>query len=462
MLNDNEMSIAHNVGALSQVLNRPPGRPSLPPGQGRGGQAAPAAPHGRTRPREAGRKILHGLKALVLPNLLWEELGFTFVGAVDGHNIPALEQALERAKAYIKPSIIHILTQKGHGYGPAEEDATRWHGVSPNGTGKRLGPSYTQVFGQTLAKEMRDDPRVVAVTAAMPDGTGLNAASREFPNRVFDVGIAEQHAVTFSAGLATQGFLPVVAIYSTFMQRAYDQIIHDVCTQKLPVFLALDRAEIVGDDGKTHQGMFDLSYLRCVPDLVVASPRDENELQHLIHTGLRHMAEGGGAFALRFPRGSGTGVALDQELKLLPIGKGETLRRGGELAILAIGNRVETAMAAADILSRQGIEATVIDARYLKPLDQELILEVARRCGRLMTVEENSSIGGFGSAVLECLAANHMADVQVEVVGAPDHFLEHGKPELLRQKYGLDAASIARRAIEGFHLVPVHGRLAIR
>lgn len=461
LLNDNEMSIAHNVGALSQALNGLRVDPRYHRAKEQLDKLLQLLPLG-DQATGAGRKLLHGLKALVLPNLLWEELGFTFVGGVDGHNIPALEQALERAKSYIKPSIIHILTQKGHGYGPAEEDATRWHGVSPNGTGKRQGPSYTQLFGQTLVKEMRDDPRVVAVTAAMRDGTGLNAASKEFPNRVFDVGIAEQHAVTFAAGLATQGFSPVVAIYSTFMQRAYDQVIHDVCIQNLPVFLALDRAGIVGDDGKTHQGMFDLSFLRCVPNLVVASPRNENELQHLVHTGLHYLAEGKGAFALRFPRGAGTGVAIDEEPKLLPIGKGETLRRGGDLAILAIGNRVEEAMVAAAELSSQGIEATVVDARYLKPLDEELILEAARRCGRLVTVEENSSIGGFGAAVLECLAANHLADVRVEVVGAPDQFLEHGRPELLRQKYGLDGASIARRAIEAFQLIPIHSRLASR
>jgi 1-deoxy-D-xylulose-5-phosphate synthase len=451
VLNDNEMSIAHNVGAISRALNQLRVDPRYHRAKEEVDQVVQRLPRGEDA-REAVRRVLHGVKALVLPNLLWEELGFTFVGAVDGHNIAALEEAFQRARAYKGPCLIHVLTQKGHGYGPAEEDSTRWHGVAPNGSVKKSAPTYTQVFGQTLTREMRTNQKVVAITAAMPDGTGLAVAARAFPTRVFDVGIAEQHAVTFAAGLAANGALPVVAIYSTFLQRAYDQVIHDVCIQRLPVLFALDRAGIVGDDGKTHQGVFDLSFLGCVPDLVVAAPRNENELQHLVHSGIQHIAGGGGPFAVRYPRGAGTGEPMDAEPRVLPIGKGELMRQGNDLAILAIGSAVNQALEAADLLSAQGIHAAIIDARYMKPLDEELILETATRCRRVVTVEENVIAGGFGSAVLEFLSAHHVDGIQVELVGLPDEFVEHGTPALLREKYGLTGAAIARRVAEAFSL----------
>lgn len=444
VLNDNEMSIAHNVGAISRALNRLRTDPRYHRAKEEVEQVVQRLPMG-DQATGAGRRFLHSLKAFIMPNLLWEELGFTFVGAVDGHNIAEMEEVFTRAKEYIKPALIHVLTQKGHGYGPAEKDSTRWHGVSPGGSGGRTVPSYTEVFGSTLVREMRANQKVVAITAAMPDGTGLIPASKEFPCRVFDVGISEQHAVTFGAGLAVQGLLPVVAIYSTFLQRSYDQIIHDVCIQKLPVLFAIDRAGIVGEDGKTHQGLFDLSYLRCVPELVVAAPRNENELQHLVHTGIEYLAQGRGPFAVRYPRGSGTGEPMEEEPRSLPVGKGEVLRDGSDLAIVAIGNVVEQAVEAAGLLAARGIECTVVNARFLKPLDEELILRVARRCRRVVTVEENVVAGGFGSAVLELLAAHHLSDVRVEVVGIPDEFVEHGHPAILREKYGLDAAGIARR-----------------
>ncbi len=451
VLNDNEMSIAHNVGAISRALNQLRVDPRYHRAKQEVDQVVQRLPKGEDA-REAVRRVLHGVKALVLPNLIWEELGFTFVGAVDGHNIVALEEALQRAKAYKGPCLIHVLTQKGHGYGPAEEDSVRWHGIAPNGSAKKKAPTYTQVFGRALTKEMRCNQRVVAITAAMPDGTGLNDAAKVFPARVFDVGIAEQHAVTFAAGLAADGALPVVAIYSTFLQRAYDQVIHDVCLQKLPVLFALDRAGIVGDDGKTHQGIFDLSYLRCVPELVVAAPRNENELQHLIHTGISHIASGKGPFAIRYPRGAGTGEPLDETPRTIPVGKGELLRQGDDLAMVAIGSAVGQAVAAAELLSGQGIHATVVDARFAKPLDEDLITEVARRCGRVLTVEENVITGGFGAAVLEMLASHHLSGVQVEMVGLPDEFVEHGTPTLLREKLGLTGAAVAKRAIEAFSL----------
>ncbi len=458
VLNDNEMSIAHNVGAISRALNRLRIDPRYHRAKEEVDHVLQRLPGGAGA-TDTGRKVLHGLKALVLPNLLWEELGFTFVGPIDGHSLAELEEAFELAKAYNKPAVIHIKTQKGHGYGPAEEDATQWHGVAPNGTGKRTAPSYTGVFGKTLAREMRSNPKVVAVTAAMPDGTGLAMAAQEFPSRVFDVGIAEQHAVTFAAGLAAHGLAPVTAIYSTFLQRSYDQVIHDVCIQKLPVFFGIDRAGIVGDDGKTHQGLFDLSFLRVVPELVVAAPRDENELQQLMHTGIQYVSEGQGPFALRYPRGAGVGVPMEEDLRVLPIGKGELLREGRDLAILAIGNTVSSALEAADRLAGQGVSCAVVDARFLKPLDEGLILEAAQRCGRVMTVEENVAAGGFGSAVLEMLAAHGMAGVPVELLAVPDEFVEHGNPTALRAKYGLDAQGIVRRATESFHLAGMAAKI---
>jgi len=451
ILNDNEMSIAHNVGAISRALNQIRVDPRYHRAKEEVDQVVQRLPKGEDA-RVAVRRVLHGVKALVLPNLLWEELGFTFVGAVDGHNIAALEEALQRAKMYKGPCLIHVLTQKGHGFGPAEEDSTRWHGIAPNGSAKKKAPTYTQVFGQTLVREMQANKRVVAITAAMPDGTGLTEAAKAFPSRVFDVGIAEQHAVTFAAGLAANGSLPVVAIYSTFLQRAYDQLIHDVCIQKLPVLFALDRAGIVGDDGKTHQGIFDLSYLRCVPELVVAAPRNENELRHLVHTGILHINAGKGPFAVRYPRGAGTGEPMEDELRLLPVGKGELLRQGGDLAILAIGWAVGQALEAADLLADQGIQTAVVDARYLKPLDEDLILEIASRCRRVVTIEENVITGGFGAAVLELLSGHHIDGVQVEVVGIADEFVEHGAPSLLREKYGLTGAAVAKRAVDVFSL----------
>lgn len=458
VLNDNEMSIAHNVGAISRALNRLRIDPRYHRAKEEVDHVLQRLPGGAGA-TDTGRKVLHGLKALVLPNLLWEELGFTFVGPIDGHSLAELEEAFELAKEYNKPAVIHIKTQKGHGYGPAEEDATQWHGVAPNGTGKRTAPSYTGVFGKTLAREMRSNPKVVAVTAAMPDGTGLAVAAQEFPSRVFDVGIAEQHAVTFAAGLAAHGLAPVTAIYSTFLQRSYDQVIHDVCIQKLPVFFGIDRGGIVGDDGKTHQGLFDLSFLRVVPELVVAASRDENELQLLVHTGIQYVSEGLGPFALRYPRGAGVGVPMEEDLRVLPIGKGELLREGRDLAILAIGNTVAPSLEAAYRLSEQGVSCAVVDARFLKPLDEGLILEVARRCGRVMTVEENVAAGGFGSAVLELLAAHGMAGVPVELLAVPDEFVEHGNPTALRAKYGLDAQGIVRRATESFHLAGMAAKI---
>jgi 1-deoxy-D-xylulose-5-phosphate synthase len=336
--------------------------------------------------------------------------------------------------------MVHVITTKGKGYNPAEEDAVNYHGVAPNGTKKSLAPSYTKVFAQTLRQIARQDKRVVAITAAMTSGTGLTEFAQEFPDRCFDVGIAEEHAVTFAAGLAAQGMRPVAAIYSTFVQRAYDQVVHDVCIQKLPVVLAMDRAGIVGDDGRTHQGVFDFSYLRHIPNITVMAPKDENELQSMLWTALTM----DGPVALRYPRGAGVGVPLDPNPQPLPVGKAEILKRGSDLAIVAVGAMVHPALAAAETLASEGIDAAVINARFVKPLDRSLIAGVAKNFKRLVTVEENVLAGGFGSAVLELLEERALNEVVVKCIGLPDEFVEHGDPAILRARYNLDAAGIAK------------------
>jgi len=365
---------------------------------------------------------------------------------VDGHNIVQLEAALTRARAYPRrPVLLHIVTTKGKGYAPAEDDAVCFHGLPPKKSGASVAPSYSHVFAATMQKIMRNDPKVAVITAAMPEGNCLSEVQREFPQRVFDVGICEQHAVTFAAGLAAQGIRPMVAIYSTFLQRSFDQIVHDVALQKLPVAFALDRGGIVGDDGKTHQGIFDLSYLSLIPDLVVCAPHDENDLQHLLNTALYC----GEPMAVRYPRGAGRGVALDQELQLLPIGIGETLRTGGDVAILAIGSTASPAMEAAEILGKAGIETAVVNMRFVKPLDIELITRLARDVPRLLTVEENTLSGGFGSAVA-LLVRQARLDAKTYAIGIPDEFVEHGPQDVLRTKYGLDGSGIAQATLSAF------------
>jgi 1-deoxy-D-xylulose-5-phosphate synthase len=339
-----------------------------------------------------------------------------------------------------------VVTTKGKGYLPAEDDAVGFHGVSPNHVNNMNGPSYSDVFGQTVLRLARENPKIIAITAAMPEGTGLSPLIKELPKQIFDVGICEQHAVTFAAGLATRGFIPIVAVYSTFLQRALDQIIHDVCIQNLPVIFAIDRGGIVGDDGKTHQGTFDLSYLSFIPNLVLASPKDENELQHLLNTAVRAKRP----FALRYPRGSGSGIPLDDTWKEVPIGKGEVLRKGDDVSILAIGVTVAPAMEAAERLAGKGVECTVVNARFVKPLDSSLILDVARRTRRVVTVEENALCGGFGSVVDELLKTAHISDLRLEGIGLPDEFVAHGSQEILRAKYNLDTDGITQRIISSF------------
>jgi 1-deoxy-D-xylulose-5-phosphate synthase len=447
VLNDNQMSIAPNVGALARMFNRL--RPGYHWAKEEAYQVVARLPLGR-RAWEVGKRVKRGVKSTVLPVLFWEELGFSYIGPVDGHDEPEIEAVLRWVRDNCTgPTLVHLITVKGKGYEPAEADPVKLHGVAPPAPTPPAAPTYTQVFSQTLARLMREDERLVAITAAMPDGTGLAPLMREFPGRVFDVGIAEQHAVTFAAGLATQGRLPVVAIYSTFLQRAYDQIIHDVCVQNLPVVFALDRAGIVGDDGKTHQGMFDLAYLRIVPNMVVMAPRDENELQHALYTAVQHVAAGRGPIALRYPRGAGVGVPLDTELRALPLGRGELLREGRDLAILAVGHMVAPAVEASDRLREWGLACAVLDARFVKPLDTEAILALADQVQGFVTIEEHVLAGGFGAAVLELLAA-HRRRLPVECLGIPDAFVEHGKQSALRAALGLDAAGIVQRVVDAF------------
>jgi len=447
VVNDNAMSISANVGAMSRSLNRLRLDRRYHRAKEEAEKVITGLPLG-PQALVAGKRVKQAVKGLVIPVMMWEELGFTYVGPVDGHNILELQEALRQARSYpAKPTFVHVLTKKGKGYDPAEEDAVSFHGVPPNGGQQKVrAPSYTKVFGEAALRLARENPRLVAITAAMLDGTGLATMAKSLPQRVIDVGICEQHAVTLAAGMATQGLVPLVAIYSTFLQRSFDQVLHDVCTQNLHVVFALDRAGIVGDDGRTHQGTFDLSYLRLMPNMVVAAPKDENELQHLLCTAVNAP----GPFALRYPRGAGVGVPLDPDLRELPIGKGELLREGDDLAIFAVGVTVYSAMEAAQLLSRQGVECAVVNARFVKPLDADLLLGQASRTGRVVTVEENTLVGGFGSAVLELLQNHRLQVEQVLRVGIADEFVEHGTQDILRSKYGLNPEGLVHKVLSAF------------
>ncbi len=455
ILNDNEMSISPNVGALSSYLSR-----KL---TGRVARRIKRDLEGLVTYLPGGEHLLSvikksedALKCILTPGMLFEALGFRYVGPIPGHNIETLIETLKNVKNLEGPTLVHVLTKKGKGYPPAEEEPERFHGLGPFEVatgrpkkGKAKPPSYTNVFSRVMVRLGEEEPRLVAITAAMPTGTGLKAFGEHFPDRFFDVGIAEQHAVTFAAGLALGGMIPVCAIYSTFLQRAYDQIIHDVALTNLHVVFAIDRGGIVGEDGPTHQGQFDLTYLRAVPNMVVMAPKDENELQHMLYTAIKH----NGPIAVRYPRGSGVGVSLDWELREIPIGKAELLREGEDLLILAIGNMVYPSLEAAERLAEQGLSVAVVNARFAKPIDEELIVSLAKQIGRVVTVEENTLLGGFGSAVLETLA-EYGVQVPVKRIGLPDIFIEHGAPALLREKYGLTPEGIYQKALELLRAAP--------
>jgi len=447
VLNDNEMSIAKNVGALAGYLARIRSDPRYFRSKEEFESLVGRIPAVGPKMVKWAERLRDSLKYLVVPGMLFEELGFTYLGPIDGHNLGVMTTVLEQARMVKKPVLVHVITRKGMGYEPAEKNPDVYHGIGPfdvvTGKPKKDGRlTYTEVFGQTLVQLAADNPRVVAITAAMPAGTGLVTFARTYPDRFFDVGIAEQHAVTFAAGLATEGYRPVVAIYSTFLQRAFDQVLHDVCLQRLPVVFALDRGGIVGDDGATHQGLFDFAYLRIIPNIVVMAPKDENELRHMLKTALQY----DGPIAFRYPRGTGTGCPIEQEIRLLPIGVAEVLRDGEDIAVLAVGNTVSTALEAAQELAERGISAAVINARFVKPLDEACIVSYATRTRKMITIEENVLAGGFGSAVLELLNARGLGDVQLARMGIPDVFVEHGRPEILRAKYGLTAAGVVRTA----------------
>lgn len=444
ILNDNGMSISPSVGALSRLLNQVRFHPKYELAKLQARKTVTHLPFGEFAWR-LSKRVKSRFESVLLPNAFWEQLGFTYIGPVDGHNIPELEAALSRARDFESgPTLIHVLTTKGKGHAPAEANASKFHGLPPNGKSSQKLPSYSHFFGQTVIRLMHQNDKVIAITAAMLDGTGLTPVAAEFPDRVFDVGICEQHAVTLAAGLATQGYIPIVAIYSTFLQRAYDQIIHDVCLQDLPVIFAIDRAGIVGDDGKTHQGAFDISYLRSIPNIAICAPKDEDELQQALFTAI----SAGKPMAIRYPRGNGEGVSLKSRFHL-PIGKGEILRDGEDMAILAIGSVVYPSLAAAERLTSEGINCAVANARFAKPLDSELILELATK-KRLLTVEENALAGGFGSAVMEVLSEAESVNVKIERLGLPDRFIEHGTQEIFRSLFKLDAEGIARHIKASF------------
>lgn len=449
VLNDNEMSIAENVGAVSGFLSRTSSSEFIHKFKRETEQLIKHAKSdmGQGAIRLA-RKIENSFKGLFTPAMLFQAFGFEYIGPIDGHDLPLLLETMERVKKLDNAVLIHVITTKGKGYKPAEQNPSLFHGVGPFEleTGKVLkgkggAASYTAIFGNALARLAEEDERVVAITAAMPDGTGLTNFAKQHPERFFDVGIAEQHGATFAAGLACEGKKPVFAVYSTFLQRAYDQVLHDVCIQNLPVVFALDRGGVVGNDGPTHHGVFDLSYLRHIPNMTLMAPKDENELQHMLKTAI----DFNGPIALRYPRGNGYGVPLDQDLKLLPIGKAELLREGADGVLVALGSMVYPALDAAADLATEGLDLSVVNARFVKPLDAELLLQLVKRFGRLVTLEENALQGGFGTAVLELLEEQGL-QAQVLRIGYPDQYIEQGEQHELRAMHGLDKEGIAKSA----------------
>ena len=454
LLNDNEMSIAPAVGALSGYLNRIKEAQSYQHLKEEIGDALESVPHFGERLRRAAKSVKDAIAAAVLPGALVNELGFKYIGYVDGHNVAMLVHALEEAKQVTDgPVIVHALTTKGKGFPNPEKNYYAYHATGPfdPSTGlpyksaKASAPSYTQVFGETMCELMANDESIVALTAAMPDGTGIDKVLEKFPDRAYDVGIAEQHAITFCAGMACEGLKPVAAIYSTFLQRAFDQVIHDVCLQDLNVTFAMDRAGIVGADGPTHHGLLDIAYLRGYPNIILMAPKDEAELRNMMFTAIEHP----GPAALRYPRGNGFGVDISAPPVKLEIGKAEVLRQGTQVAILAYGSMVEPAVQAGITLEKEGIDATVINARFAKPLDDQLITSLVADHRVIVTVEDAYLAGGFGSAVMELLEENGLIDkIKVVRIGVPDEIVTHGDPKLLLGHYGLDANGIYKRVAE--------------
>jgi len=450
VLNDNGMSISENIGFLTNWRKRLITHPEYQAMIERMKALSKRVPTGELM-YGLVKRFNTALAGFIVPTMFWTEMGFQYLGPIDGHDFKQLEQTLKQAQtAATTPSglvpLVHVVTHKGHGYEPAEDDPVRFHQPSSPLGDSSGAPTYSSVFANTVSNIMEQDESVVGISAAMLEGTGLVSVQGKFPDRVFDVGIAEQHAVSMAAGMASAGLNPFVSIYSTFLQRAFDQIVHDVCLQDLPVTIIADRAGIVGEDGKTHHGAFDITYLRCLPNAVVAAPMDENELQHLVYTAYRHQ----GPFAIRIARGAAVGVPLDGELRELPIGRGRVVREGRDVAIFGLGKAASAAMEAAEMLAEYGIDCGVVNPIFVKPLHVDLLLDTARRVSRIVTVEENVLAGGFGSAVLEALAEAGMDDVAVHRIGMPDFFIEHGTAADQRHSIQLDAQGIVERVLGAY------------
>ncbi len=450
ILNDNEHFIDPRVGAVSSFLSKQFTTGFGVRMQRRISHLLSSLPRGEDL-KHAARRLKDSFLGLVTPGFLFESLGFQYVGPIDGHNISEMVTTLENIKHVEGPTLVHVMTKKGKGYPLAEQDPVKYHGVSPFHvlTGKPKKEkgsvaSYTDIFAQALINIAKANPKVVGIPAAMGSGTGIDKLSKEIPGRSYDVGIAEQHAVTFAAGMATEGWIPVVAIYSTFLQRGYDQILHDVCLQNLHVVFALDRGGLVGADGPTHHGVFDFAYMRSIPNLVIMAPKDENELQHMLKTAVDYP----GPISLRYPRGEGCGVEMDRELRNLEIGKAELLRSGKDIAILAVGHTVLPALRAAEDLAPLGIDAAVVNARFVKPLDRDLLRDIVKRVHAVITVEDHAVTGGFGSAVLEFLAEEGIGDARVRRLGVPDRFIPHGTQDELRKLCGFDQEAITQTALQ--------------
>jgi 1-deoxy-D-xylulose-5-phosphate synthase len=449
ILNDNDMSIAHNVGAVSSLLSRTFSSKYLQDFKKEVGDFLKSLPKFGDDIYQFAKRSKESFKTFITPGMLFEAFNFEYFGPINGHKLDHLIDILNNVKCLNEPVLLHVTTKKGKGYLPSEENPVHFHGVGcfNADTGESINkdcsiPTYTQVFGRALLEMASKDNRIIAVTAAMPEGTGLSEFAKAYPDRFFDVGIAEQHAVTFAAGLATEGFRPVVAIYSTFLQRAYDQILHDVCIEKIPVIFAVDRSGIVGEDGATHNGVFDLSYLRSLPNMVVMAPKDENELCKMLKTAVEY----DGPIAIRYPRGPAEGVTSENNDIPIPIGKGEVLKKGDDVVIFAIGRSVNEALSAHAMLKEHNISAMVVNCRFVKPLDGDLIGSISKKIPRLITVEENVRQGGFGSAVLECLSDHGIIGFRLKCIGIPDTFVEHGPQGILRSKYGIDAPAIFNAA----------------
>ncbi|MDF2960015.1 MAG: 1-deoxy-D-xylulose-5-phosphate synthase [Paenibacillus sp.] len=442
ILNDNEMSIAPNVGALHNYLGKIRSDKHYVKVKEEVEHLVKKIPAIGGTLAKTIEKLKDSLKYMVVPGVLFEELGFTYLGPVDGHNLPVLLETLRQAEKVEGPVMLHVVTLKGKGYLPAEADSHAWHGASPYKieSGKMLKsagpPMYTEVFSQSLIELAREDSRIVAVTPAMPGGSGLLKFAAEFPNRMFDVGIAEQHAATLCAALASEGVKPVYAVYSTFLQRAYDQVVHDICRANLNVIFAIDRAGFVGPDGETHQGVYDIAYLRSIPNMVLMMPKDENELRHMMKTAVDY---NDGPIAVRYPRISGQGVPMDDPYQSIPIGTWEVVRSGDSAAVLAVGPMIPLAMEAAEQLGKEGVQLRVINARFIKPMDEAMLLQLAKENIPIITMEEGAQLGGFGSGVLEFYCNRNVYGLQIKILGVPDYFVEHGSVPEQRKEVGLTA-----------------------